>query len=240
MNILSICGGGVRGLMPLEILKTIETKYGKNICNVFDYYAGSSIGALIIAGLLISDDGKNPKYTCDELYKLIEELCKKVFSNTLYHRMTTAYGWLGAKYSVEYFEEILKKFFGDRKMLELLKPVCFPSFDDVNHKPIYFTKDKYGDVLIRDVIRAVTAAPTFFDPKEIEINGIKLLCCDTCEINGKYKLHDSGLVVNNPCLIGQLYATSEMKIIDKTNMFHLCLGTGFSKTQKPTNGGVWG
>ena len=241
MNILSICGGGVRGLIPLYVLKTIEKRYNKRIVNIFDYYAGSSIGAVIICGMLLSDDGINPKYTCEELYDIIEKMCKKIFSNSFYYRISTMYGYMGAKYSSHNLEKILDEFFGNKKIKDLLKPVCFPSFDEVHEKPIYFTKNKYGELYIKDVLRSVTAAPSFFDPVEIQIDGENIKCCEIYDYcNKKSKLHDSGLVANNPCLIGQLYATSDLKIINKEHMYHLCLGTGESKNIERKNNGIFG
>lgn len=240
MNILSICGGGVRGLIPLYILKEIEKKYDKPICNIFDYFAGSSIGTIIISALLISDDGINPKHNCEELYVMIESLCKNIFTNSFYYRITTTYGWTGSKYPSDNLEKILNDIFGERKLKDLLRPVCFPTFDGLSQKPIYFTKDKYGDLLLTDILRATTAAPTYFDPKEMSMEGTQINCSEIDFLNKKHILYDSGIVVNNPALVAELHATHDMDIIDKSHIYELCLGTGNSKVQQPTNNGMWG
>lgn len=239
-KILSINGGGVRGLIPLYTLREIERKYEIPIANIFDYYAGSSIGTVIISSLLVSDDGINPKYTCEELYKMIESLCKDIFANSFYYRMTTVYGWMGSKYPTHNLENLLDKFFGDKKLKDLLKPVCFPSFDGLSQKPIYFTKERHGELLIKDILRGTTAAPTYFDPKEMLMEGIKMNCGEFDFTNKKHLLYDSGIVVNNPALVAELHATHEMKVIDKSKIFELCLGTGYSKVPQPTNNGMWG
>lgn len=240
MNILSICGGGVRGLIPLYVLREIENKYNKPISEIFDYYAGSSIGSLIIAALLITEDGKNPKHKCEELFGMIEKLCKDIFQNSWYYRMRTVYGWMGSKYPTENLETLLKEFFGDKKLNDLLKPVCFPTFDGLSQKPIYFTKEKHGDLYLRDILRATTAAPTYFDPKEMNIEGMKFTCGEIDFSKQKRLLYDSGIVVNNPSLVAELHATHDMQIIDKSTIFELCLGTGDSKVPQPTNNGMWG
>jgi patatin-like phospholipase/acyl hydrolase len=57
--LLALDGGGIRGIITLEILIEIErvlaeaTGEGKNfrLCNFFDYIAGTSTGAIIAAGL---------------------------------------------------------------------------------------------------------------------------------------------------------------------------------------------
>ena len=240
MNILSICGGGVRGLIPLYALREIENKYSKPIAQIFDYYAGSSIGSLIIAALLITDDGINPKHNCEDLFKMIEKLCKEIFQNSWYYRMKTVYGWMGSKYPTNNLEKLLNEFFGERKLNDLLKPVCFPSFDGLNQKPIYFTKEKHGDLFIKDILRATTAAPTYFDPKEMDIEGIKMNCGEIDFSKQKRLLYDSGIVVNNPALVAELHATHNMQVIDKSRIYELCLGTGYSKVPQPTNNGMWG
>lgn len=240
MNILSISGGGVRGLIPLYTLRKIEQKYNKPIAHIFDYYAGSSIGTVIISSLLITDDGINPKHTCSELYGMIEDLCKKIFSSTFMYRVTSIWGFRASKYPTDQLEKLLHEFFGDRKMKDLLKPVCFPSFDGIGQKPIYFTREEHGDLYLRDVLRATTAAPSYFDPKEMLIDGNKLMFKEIDLHAHKHLLYDSGIVVNNPALVAELHATKNMDIIDKTKIYELCLGTGTSVTPQPSNNGLWG
>lgn len=232
MNILSISGGGVRGLIPLYVLRDIENIHSKPISEIFDYYAGSSIGSIIIAALLISDDGKTPIHSCNELYGMIEHLCKEIFNNSFYHRISTGYGWFGSKYQSDNLERMLMDFFKDRKMQDLIKPVCFPAFDGKSQKPIYFTIETHGDLYLRDVLRATTAAPTYFDPKEMSIINE--------DMEKKMTLYDSGIVVNNPALVAHIFATRNIDNISKNNIFELCLGTGFCKVPEPTNNGVWG
>lgn len=228
MNILSICGGGCRGIMCLYTLRELEKKTGKRIANIFDYFGASSIGSVITCALLISDDGINPKYTCEELYEIIGKLFKKIFSDSIYYKIKTGYGWFGSKYPNDNLEKSLEDFFENKKISDLLKPVCFPSFDGISQKPIYFTKETHGDIFIKDMLRATCAAPSYFDPKNMNINGID------------YTLYDSGVVCNNTALNIELYATHDLKIIDKSNIFELCLGTGTTYTPLPTNGGTTG
>lgn len=241
MNILSISGGGCRGIIPLYILRELERKYKKPIAEMFNYFSGSSIGSVIIMGLLITEDGKNPKYTCEKLYEIIGDMCKKIFSNTYYHRIKTVYGLFGPKYPIDIFEKILEEVLGDKKIKDLLKPVCFPSFDGTHHKAIYITKEKHGELLLKEIVRAVTAAPTYFEPKKIEIDGHKIECCEKEDNIGRIRLlYDSGIVVNNPCLIANLYATHEMTIVNKNEIYELCLGTGEGSLTTPSNYGLWG
>ena len=50
-KMLALDGGGIRGVLTLQILKSIETQLGTKLCDYFDYIAGTSTGAIIAAGL---------------------------------------------------------------------------------------------------------------------------------------------------------------------------------------------
>src|SRR5215467_4774625 len=50
-RILSIDGGGIRGIIPASTLVALETQLGKPVREVFDFVAGTSTGALIAAGV---------------------------------------------------------------------------------------------------------------------------------------------------------------------------------------------
>lgn len=50
-KILSIDGGGIRGLFPALVLAHLENYLGKHLAGVFDLIAGTSTGGLIAAGL---------------------------------------------------------------------------------------------------------------------------------------------------------------------------------------------
>ena len=59
MNLLSIRGGGCRGLLVTKILVYIEHITQKPIYELFDFYGGSSVGVLITAGILVSEMASN-------------------------------------------------------------------------------------------------------------------------------------------------------------------------------------
>ena len=63
-NILSIDGGGLRGIVPVRILQKLETITGKKVHELFDMMAGTSTGGLIASFLTLRDPAnkKNPQY----------------------------------------------------------------------------------------------------------------------------------------------------------------------------------
>jgi uncharacterized protein len=99
MNILSIKGGGCRGIISLKILMYIEEITGMPIYEIFDYYGGSSVGCLIVCGILLSEDGKIPKYTAHELYDIIMKKMNNCFSWTYRSYISSLFGLLGPIYT---------------------------------------------------------------------------------------------------------------------------------------------
>ena len=63
IRILSLDGGGVRGLISLEVLKHIEQESGKPIAELFDFVAGTSTGSIVATILLLADDQGKPKFS---------------------------------------------------------------------------------------------------------------------------------------------------------------------------------
>jgi len=76
-RMLALDGGGIRGVLTLQILKSIETQLGTRLCDYFDYIAGTSTGAIIAAGLSI---GKS----VEELIDFYRETGTEMFQQTRY------------------------------------------------------------------------------------------------------------------------------------------------------------
>lgn len=80
-NILSIDGGGIRGIIPAMILARIERRTGRRITEMFDLIAGTSTGAILALGLTVPQNrkGTRPKYGANQLVSFYEEDGRKVF-----------------------------------------------------------------------------------------------------------------------------------------------------------------
>src|SRR5439155_36259 len=80
-NILSIDGGGLRGIVPVRILQKLEEVTGKKVHELFDMMAGTSTGGLIAAFLTLKDE-KNPsqpKYGLDTLENIYTQQGNTIF-----------------------------------------------------------------------------------------------------------------------------------------------------------------
>jgi uncharacterized protein len=228
MNLLSIKGGGSRGLISVRLLMEIEKITKTPIYQLFDFFGGSSVGSLICCGILVSEDGKNPLHTAAELYQLFLQNITNCFTWSYRSYLTSGFGLFGPKYTIDGLQSITHQCCAHYRLNDLLQPVIFPVYDRANNKTYYFDKEKNGDLLLSDIILSTVAAPTFFKSHEIEIDNVK------------HDFVDSGLVANNNSELTFLKATKHMKVLDKSKILLLNLGTGYFQQTVNNKQGLFG
>jgi len=227
--ILSIDGGGIRGIVPGQILTHIERLLKEiyddptyKIADHFDLIAGTSTGGILACAYLLSDFGR-PKYTAEEVVEIYFERGDDIFSIPLFHRIRSAGGLLDEKYPAEGLEETLEDYFGDAKLSDLLKPSLITAYDIKRRKAHFFTQhdaeDPEYNFFLRDVARATAAAPTYFEVSKIK-----------SEANKYYPLIDGAIFANNPALCAYAemrnkFSTKELKIL-ASDILILSIGTG--------------
>ena len=230
--VLSIDGGGIRGIVPGQLLTHVERLLKEifedstyKIADHFDLVAGTSTGGILGIAYLMPEFGR-PMYTAEEVVDIYFERGDDIFDVPFYHKLRTAGGLLDEKYPDEGLEEALQDYFGEVKLNELLKPTLFTAYDIKRRKAHFFTQhdaenpDK--NFLVKDVARATAAAPSYFEPARIKSDGKKY-----------YPLIDGGIFANNPamCAYAELrsaFSTKERKIA-AADMKILSIGTGYSK-----------
>lgn len=225
MNILAIKGGGARGIIVTRFLVEIEKITGLPTYKLFDYVGGSSVGALISCGLLVSDDGMLPVYTAQEVHDIFLKNLSAAFSWTYSSWLSSGFGLVGPSYTNIGLLKITEVLCGSRKVENLLKPIIFPAYDRKTHRAYYFEKEKDKELTLHNVIMSCTAAPTYFPSHPMEIN------------DKKYDMIDGGVVVNNTAELAFLQATKHMNCIDKSKILELNIGTGtFPNTSSDRQG----
>ncbi|KAL2093608.1 hypothetical protein ACEWY4_010920 [Coilia grayii] len=118
IRVLSIDGGGTRGLIALQTLLKLEALTGKPIYQLFDYICGVSTGAILAFMLAVV---RVPLTECEELYK---KLGSDVFKQNVIVG-TVKMGWNHAFYDSEIWETILKEKLGLDLMVETSRnPHC--------------------------------------------------------------------------------------------------------------------
>ena len=81
VSILSIDGGGIRGIIPATFLIEFEKRTGKPICELFDLIAGTSTGGILAAALTLPNSLGKPEYSAEQVHSAYLE-----YSGTIFHR----------------------------------------------------------------------------------------------------------------------------------------------------------
>ena len=166
-KVLSIDGGGIRGVIPAVLLEHIEKKTGKRIAELFDLIVGTSTGGILAIGLTVPGARGVPKYSATEMLALYAERGTEIFARSFWRGVTSLGGALDENYDHRPLERILKEYAGDATLRDCVKPVVITSYDIERRQPYFFktrkalrTKDR--NHFLRDAARATSAAPTFF------------------------------------------------------------------------------
>ncbi len=212
--ILSIDGGGIRGMIPITILAHIEEELGVPIGQIFDCIAGTSIGGILALALSQPDPNAphQPKMTARDVAQFLKEKGPAVFERTTMQAIKSVDGVRTPKYTNDNLKQILVEQFGDTKLNEAITDVLTPSFDLNQGRPAVFFHFKGQDtkkpLLMRDVGLATAAAPIYFPSHTID----------------NLNLVDGGLVANNPALLAYMKAAGH--IDPNRDIFILSIGTG--------------
>ncbi|KLT22759.1 patatin family protein [Wolbachia endosymbiont of Armadillidium vulgare str. wVulC] len=208
--ILSVDGGGIRGIIPAIILAEIEKRTRRTIAEIFHLMAGTSTGGIVVAGLCKKDKQGNPQYSANDLVELYQKYGSYIFKSSFLRR--SVFSWLNcAQYPHKNIEFVLDKYFGDDILKNTLSNVLITSYDIQNHCPFFFKSWKEGNIKLKDALRAATAAPTYFTPKYLKINHKEMV------------LVDGGVFANNPAACA--YASGK-KLFPNDEIILLSIGTG--------------
>lgn len=119
-RILSLDGGGIRGILSADILSRLEKE--ETFLSHVDLFAGTSTGAILAISLAF---GSSPE-DCAELYLNSAPL---IFKSNLWEHVTHLRETLTPKYSNENLKQVLEQKFGDLTFSECKRPVVITCFD---------------------------------------------------------------------------------------------------------------
>lgn len=173
-KILSIDGGGIRGIIPARVLERLET-HVPGIVQEFDLYAGSSTGAVLAAGFAY---GFDPRF----MRQMYQGFGKQVFMDSIWDDLRDLKYILGADYSIDNLKALLERVIGETTLGDLEKKILIATFNlkDESHdpprwKPKFFHNypDSRGDSQERlvDVVIRSAAAPIYFPIYQGYIDG---------------------------------------------------------------------
>ncbi len=216
-RILSIDGGGIRGIFSASVLAGLEEHYlgGSSIAPYFDLITGTSTGGIIAIGL-------GAGLTATELRDIYLERGREIFPP-----MGLTPRWLRLfryRYNREPLVRILSEYLGDQTLQESQSRMCIPScegrFSDLYvfktpHHPDYRLD---GTEKMVKVATATSAAPTYFKPLD----------------DGGYTFLDGGIWANNPIMVGLTEALTAFAV-PRERVRILSIGCG----NRPHTVGSW-
>ncbi|KAM3871801.1 calcium-independent phospholipase A2-gamma-like [Diretmus argenteus] len=220
IRVLSIDGGGTRGVVPLQVLKLLEAETGKQIHQLFDYICGVSTGAVLAFMLGLA------RFSLEECADMYRRFGSDVFrQNPLVGTMKM--GWSHSYYSSGTWETILREKLGEKVLIRTARDEFIPKvsavsavvnwgnspkafiFRNYNHTPGSLSRYAGSSgYQMWQAVRASSAAPGYFQ-----------------EFTLQSDIHqDGGIILNNPCAL----AVHESRLLWPNQPFQcvLSLGTG--------------
>ncbi len=236
-TILSIDGGGIRGVIPAYVLAYIEKlliiKSGDNnirIADCFQLLSGTSAGGILTALYLTCEKDNTgavrPKYTAPEICSLFEELGPALFKRSFGYWIKSCAGLTRSRYNEDALYHFSNKIFGDAYISEAMKDCLITAYDLGSRKALLFSRYstlKYGktaDYKMCDIVRATSAAPSYFIPALIKARD-----------NSERHLVDGGVYAGNPAMCALVESVKLWPQMSYENRFMLSLGCG--KVIKP-------
>ncbi|XP_050369359.1 patatin-like protein 2 [Argentina anserina] len=247
ITILSIDGGGVKGIIPGTILaaleKMLQEEEGNSYARLADYFdmiAGTSTGGLVTAMLTAPDENNRPLFSADQIGPFYLSNCPKIFP---LENIKTVLSYLrelpplrGPKYSATALLDIVEAKLSAIRLNQTLTNVVIPSYDIKLLHPAIFSSyelkrnsNKETDpAKLSDICMATSAAPVYFPAHKFRTN------------TREYNVVDGGVAANNPSLVAITEVIKKIKnqnpdfrkdrAADQGNRFLLIsLGTGEPK-----------
>ncbi len=235
-RILSIDGGGIRGLIPALVLAELERQTGRAIAECFDLIAGTSTGGILALGLTKPGEGGRPRYSAQDLADLYRKEGARIFNESLWRQITNPMGLRAAKYPPEGIEGVLAQYFGETWLKEALTEVLVTAYDLEKRDAFFYRRrrareDARYDVPMRVAARATSAAPTFFEPALVQWP------------KDRDVLVDGGVFANNPamCAYAEAWPTLAKEGRTADDILLVSLGTGlYTKPYRYEDAKGWG
>ncbi|MFT6500966.1 MAG: patatin-like phospholipase/acyl hydrolase [Crocinitomicaceae bacterium] len=216
VRILSLDGGGIRGIIPAKIVSYIEKEIQREtknenarIADYFDMVVGTSTGGLLGCFYLTPNPNQNgdktlpnTKFAADEALAFYTEKGVEIFNDSKY------FSWFGlrqlfkaVKYNPKAMERILQEQFGEDMLHDLVKPCTLTTYN-LDDKKAFFLRSEDHNVSnrtfkVKDAMRSTSAAPTYFPPAKIRNHAEKL---NKGESEFMHNI-DGGVFANNPTLV---------------------------------------
>ena len=142
MKVLSIDGGGIRGLIPALVLAEIERRTGRRIAEMFDLIAGTSTGAILACGLACRGPDGAPAHTAEELADLYVTEGPKIFDKSLVKQVTSLGGLIDERYDDAGLNDALERYLGEARLKEVLTDVFLTAYEIHDRFAFFFRSSR--------------------------------------------------------------------------------------------------
>jgi len=223
-KILSIDGGGIKGILPAAILREIEAEFcmGKPIGEYFDMFSGTSTGGILAIGLASRKSAR-------ELFDLYTDAKSggAIFKKS---KNPIIYGWSGTLHDRKPLEDMIHKTLGERSFGEARTRMVIPAVNQYGEPSMYKT-DHHPDYK-RDHTELMSRIALDTSAAPIYLGG---------NTTGEEVCVDGGLFMNNP-IMGAVVDALACYDLARQDIRVLSIGCGkYGKdiTIKKANGGNW-
>ncbi len=195
-RILSIDGGGIKGVFPAAFIAALERTSRLIVLDQFDLIVGTSTGGILALGLGMG-------FTANQMLDFYRNQGARVFPKSRWKwRLRNLKSLFWHRYDQQPLRTALEAIFGDRTLAEARIKLVIPAIS-ANTGDVYIYKTSHHPRFVTDlherivdVALATAAAPTYFPP-HVGRNGVTLL--------------DGGLWANNPVMVGIVEALAILK-----------------------------
>ncbi|KAI3439704.1 Patatin [Psidium guajava] len=252
ITVLSIDGGGVRGIIPSTILAFLESVLQEldgedaRLADYFDVIAGTSTGGLVTAMLTAPNEKNRPLFAAKDIRSFYLEHSPKIFRQKrgTWGRVRKLVKSLrGPRYDGEYLHGLIRQKLGETRLQDTLAHVVIPTFDIKRLQPTIFssyevTKSPSLNARLSDICIGTSAAPTYLPAhyfKNQDIQGH----------TREFHLIDGGVAANNPALVAISQVTKQIfdanpdffpiGATDYGRFLVISIGTGMPKIEQKYN-----
>ena len=169
-KILSVDGGGIRGIIPLACLVELERQEGKPAHEIFDMVAGTSTGSIIAAGIALGLSARG-------LLALYRDLARQAFDRLPWWKLVANLG--NHRYSNEFIARRLEEIGANKPLNAFSKDILITAKNTVTSRTDFFVRDapgnasQWGTLNLDDAVLASIAAPTYFPPHSATVKGVE-------------------------------------------------------------------
>jgi patatin-like phospholipase/acyl hydrolase len=231
-RILSVDGGGMRGLIPALVIRDLEERLqaeagpDARVADYFHMFAGTSTGGLVALSLTVPDPERpdRPLVDAATLADLYTTDGPRIFHRSLWHKLRTLWGYIAPKYGSGPLERAVSSRLGDAaRLADALRELVVVAYDMTDREPYFFKRWRARDDESRnrplvDAALATSAAPTYFPSHEVE----------------GHALVDGGVFAANPTIAAIVEAlkrrTDEPSDLSPDDLLVVSIGTGLHET----------